>query len=312
MNIEQLHLFIEVANLKSMRLASEKLFVTPQYISKSIQNLEKQLNVKLFHRNRYGVELTKEGEIIYPFVQDVYNRFIHLYEVIPQALANSGEYHKENPPIRLNIGASGNYSASFIDVLNMLSSKYPNIIPNIVARESNDLLLSLDENAYDMILCNADKKFIDLFDNICSNYSIYPIFQSELYLFVDKFSPLALKKSIKAKELSSLPLSFVCSGNEITPLFLQILQEKNIEPHISFTSSSPQCCTSYSTTSNTYSIGAANRKRESQKRGENIVAIPIDDLEPIWQVLLVNHDFSAPQLAQDIVNILTSIFQKSK
>lgn len=311
MNIEQLHFFIEVANLKSMRLVSEKLFVTPQYISKTIQNFEKQLNLKLFQRNRYGVELTKEGEIIYPFVQDVYNRLIHLYETLPQAIAENKDISFYEPQIRLDIGTSGNYSSFFIDILNMLQTKYPNIQPNIISKESNDLLFSLDEEICDLIFCNCDQKYIDFFAKANSAYNIYPISQSEIYLFVDKFSPHALKKSIKLDELEHIPLTFVKSSDTVTPLFLEILHEKNINPHILFTASSPQCLSSYTVKSNAYMIGSTFLKQISEKRGDNNIAIPIGGLEPIWQIVLIKNDFAVPQLAQDILGFIRNVFAKN-
>jgi len=48
MSPRQLEYFLEVYNYKSIKKAADKLIVSPQAISKTIKEIEIELNVKLF------------------------------------------------------------------------------------------------------------------------------------------------------------------------------------------------------------------------------------------------------------------------
>lgn len=59
--LNPLHVFEVAARLESFTRAAEELNVTQSAISRQIRVLEDYLNVPLFHRQRFGVELTQEG-----------------------------------------------------------------------------------------------------------------------------------------------------------------------------------------------------------------------------------------------------------
>lgn len=58
MNLGQLEYLVEAVRLSSYAKAAKKLFVTPQAISKSIGDLEKELNVELLTKSGRGVKPT--------------------------------------------------------------------------------------------------------------------------------------------------------------------------------------------------------------------------------------------------------------
>lgn len=67
-NLNHYRTFWIVAQSKSYADASNKLNVTKTAIAKNIQQLEDQLNTKLFYRESRGVKLTADGETFYKFV----------------------------------------------------------------------------------------------------------------------------------------------------------------------------------------------------------------------------------------------------
>lgn len=62
MQLQQIKYLVEIAETKSIRKASEKLYVSQQAISQAIKKLENEYNVKLINRSVHGVTLTNEGE----------------------------------------------------------------------------------------------------------------------------------------------------------------------------------------------------------------------------------------------------------
>ena len=65
MEFKHIEYFIETANHKSISKADEALFISQQALSRCIQNLEAELNCKLFERTVKGSVLTKDGKLIY-------------------------------------------------------------------------------------------------------------------------------------------------------------------------------------------------------------------------------------------------------
>lgn len=65
MNTEALEYFIKVYEKKSLTSAARDLFITPQGLSKTIKQLELDLQVELFYRGTRGMEATEYGELLY-------------------------------------------------------------------------------------------------------------------------------------------------------------------------------------------------------------------------------------------------------
>lgn len=69
MNLRQLYYFRTIAEFEHYTQAAEKLYVSQSNLSHAIQELEEELNVKLFVRKGRNIRLTKYGELFLPYVQ---------------------------------------------------------------------------------------------------------------------------------------------------------------------------------------------------------------------------------------------------
>ncbi len=65
MNTEALEYFIKVYEKKSVTAAAKDLYITPQGISKTIKQLELELETELFYRGPRGMEATEAGELLH-------------------------------------------------------------------------------------------------------------------------------------------------------------------------------------------------------------------------------------------------------
>lgn len=81
MKLEQLLMFQSVAELGSLRGASEHLHKTQPAISQSIKQLEMGLGVTLFSRSGYRLELTQTGQILYQHALRVLNEARSLHNM---------------------------------------------------------------------------------------------------------------------------------------------------------------------------------------------------------------------------------------
>lgn len=66
MNLEQLHGFVEVADLGHFTQAAAKLHLAQPSLSRQISSLEIELGAELFHRARGNISLTDAGETLLP------------------------------------------------------------------------------------------------------------------------------------------------------------------------------------------------------------------------------------------------------
>ncbi len=67
MESTQLRIFAAVARLGSITRAAEALFTVQSNVTTHIRGLEEELGVRLLHRHRRGVTLTRAGEQLLPF-----------------------------------------------------------------------------------------------------------------------------------------------------------------------------------------------------------------------------------------------------
>ena len=75
-NLEYYKIFYYTAKQKSVTLAAEKLSISQPAVSQAIKHLEKDLGCALFVRTAKGVRLTKEGEMLFSYVERGYEAIL--------------------------------------------------------------------------------------------------------------------------------------------------------------------------------------------------------------------------------------------
>ncbi len=158
-NLNLLKYFYEVANTKNITKASNNLLVSQPAITKSIKELEKEFNTKLLERNKKGVIPTKEGEILYNYIKEMFKDL--------GSTINAIEKHKANRNY-LYIGATTtNFLELIKDALKEFKRNYPNIHIDIVLEEMNVLESRAKLGKLDILIKN-DYEFMEGFKKIKS------------------------------------------------------------------------------------------------------------------------------------------------
>lgn len=80
MDIKQLQYFVVSVNMGSFHAAAEALITSQPNVSKVVKALEDDLNMKLLKRDRYGVRVTPNGEVIYRYAVNVLKNFQMIHE----------------------------------------------------------------------------------------------------------------------------------------------------------------------------------------------------------------------------------------
>lgn len=82
MNLSQLKYFYTVCVHGSLSDAAEYLYISQPSLSAAIKALEKEFGVSLFTRRHQGMELTKEGKILFEMCKDILVRTDQLENIM--------------------------------------------------------------------------------------------------------------------------------------------------------------------------------------------------------------------------------------
>ena len=80
--LDQLRILHAISNEGSFKKAAEKLYISQPAVSLQVQNLERQLNMPLFYRNRRKARLTETGQLLLKYC----DRILSLCEETCRAL----------------------------------------------------------------------------------------------------------------------------------------------------------------------------------------------------------------------------------
>lgn len=160
LNFNHLYYFYIVAKEGSIKVASEKLFVSQPTISDQLRLLEDYFRCKLFERRNRSLVLTPSGQEALGYAQKVFDIGRELTSVLRSEMGA--------PRNSVEIGVSYSMSQYFLydKIMPLFSQKEMYI--NVKENERHLSLAELEEG-------NLDIVFTDNKDNITSNMSAYRV-----------------------------------------------------------------------------------------------------------------------------------------
>lgn len=132
MDIRDLQCVLEVVRWKSFTKAADALHITQPTISKTIKNLEDELGVPLFIRNKKGMELTDAGQIMIHRAQEI----VHSFDSLTAELNDLSQLKKGSIRIGLPPMAGSSF---FPGVMSGFRERYPSITVQMMEEGSKKL-----------------------------------------------------------------------------------------------------------------------------------------------------------------------------
>ena len=133
MRTEQLKYLVDVAETGSMNKSADRLFVSPQAVSKAIKQLEEELGAELLVRTHLGVSLTNVGESIVALAQNMLLEEQLMGQIVARKQKES--YTERQFPLRIS-SASAIANIILPDVIARFQDANVNILPHVSAAES--------------------------------------------------------------------------------------------------------------------------------------------------------------------------------
>lgn len=151
MTLEQLRIFLAVAEHLHFTRAAETLYITQPAVSAAIQSLETEYSVKLFHRVGRRVEITEAGKLLYLETQKI-------LEQVAIAERNLRELNNLQQG-ELRLGASltiGNYWLP--DKISQFQQEYPGIQVNCTLANAEEIAEGTASGRFDLGLVSGEVK----------------------------------------------------------------------------------------------------------------------------------------------------------
>lgn len=135
--------FVTVINEGSFQHAAQALDVTPSAISHSIDKLEKQMGFSILIRNRSGVNLTANGKLVLPIIQEILNN--------ENRLTQEADNIKGLTAGTVKLGAFSSACISWLPgIVHKFRERYPNIKIEVTQSSFNNITTQAHQGNIDL------------------------------------------------------------------------------------------------------------------------------------------------------------------
>lgn len=201
MRIEYLSYLLEISKHSSLTAASENLYISPQALSQAMKNFEDELGLTLLTRTNRGIKLTKHGEMICLYAQEVM-----------AGLDKINKYCMQNQPRSqitgdLRIASSPACSMLLLpQVLLELTSHYQNIHVITSEKPTVDIIDGILSDICDVGIINASPAYLYERYHDRTELIYYEVLLGRLGIICSEHSPIYTAKNVSWKKACRLPM----------------------------------------------------------------------------------------------------------
>ncbi|PKF86006.1 LysR family transcriptional regulator [Bacillus sp. BA3] len=216
MSLIKFEILNKVAEVKSFTQAAEVLGLTQSAVSHAITNLETEFGFPLVNRNRLGISLTSEGEILLLTIRKV----LHYYEQVQQEAASIAGLTKGT----IKVGVFTSVSTIWLpEIIKLMQTDYPDI--RIELMEGN--YFEIEQWLLGGVI---DCGFINV--RYSQKFDVIPLKDDRLLCIVSDKSELYNNETISFKELEKQWFIMPAFGgyHDVKRIF----KENKVQPKIRF------------------------------------------------------------------------------
>lgn len=207
MTLQQLHYAIVISETGSLNKAAEILYISQPSLSESMRELEREIDVTIFHRSKRGVSLTNDGMEFISYARQVYNQYENLLDKYGEGGIRKKKFGVSTQHYSFAV-------KSFVELVkNFNVAEYEFAIRETKTREVIEDVSSMRSEIGIIYFNNFNRGVLSkLLRN--NELIFHRLIICDIYVYLWKGHPLAEKKSIKFSELADYPcLSFEQGGN---------------------------------------------------------------------------------------------------
>lgn len=218
MTLDQLRVFLAVAEHLHFSRAAEELYITQPAVSAAIQCLEAEYGVKLFHRIGRRIEITDAGKLLQVETQKILDH-VALTE---RGLRELNDLQRGE----LNLGCSltiGNYWLP--DKLSKFKQQYPGISVNCTLANAEEICAGTATGTFDLGLVTGDIKA-----SLKSTLEEEVVGSERLLIVVGQSHPWFERAEVSLTEIVKTDWVMREAGSGVQQMLEQALQSWGINP----------------------------------------------------------------------------------
>lgn len=278
MTLVQLQYFKTLAHILHYTKAAEELHIAQPSLSYSINELEKELGVKLFSKEDRKVTLTVYGEHFLPYVETA---LATLNDGTEELKELSGSTMQE-----IRLGYFHSISSTLIPSLmeDLYSTEEnKNLRFQFAEATSHEILDQLKQGGLDLAFCMHRDEWLES----------VPVMHQQLYLAVPKDHPLAGRRSVTFHDFCREPIVMLDNNSSLRILVDRLFAKNSTAPNIMFVVRECNAALQYVALNFCVSILPQVPAMETEK----IVAIPVKDdgcnfVRTVYFTWMKNRSFS--------------------
>jgi DNA-binding transcriptional LysR family regulator len=217
MTLQQLKYILAISETGSMNKAAEQLYVSQPSLTSSVQELEKEIGIKIFNRSGRGVTLTSDGVEFIQYARQVVGQF----DILAEKYINKGSIKKK-------FGVSAQHYSFAVKAFVEMVKKFDTAKYEFAVRETKTAEVISDVAAMRseigiIYLNDFNRKSITKL--LHSNGLVFhSLTKCRPYVYLWKGHPLANEKKITFDQLEDYPcLSFEQGDNSTFYLAEELL-----------------------------------------------------------------------------------------
>lgn len=215
MNIENIEAFIYVCQLGSFNKAAEALYLTQPSVTARIQSLEREINIKLFHRNGNKISLTEKGEYFFPHAQKILQSYQEAKYGLQQVTI----------PYDLVIGSALSISNNILpEILPSFKSEFKDVRIKIVTGHSQDILQKVINKEVDFGIIRTETH---------PQVESIRLYNDPIGLFVPRNHIFLKEEKVTIEHVSKQPLIFFDYGSIDWLMIHRLFSSNDVSPTIS-------------------------------------------------------------------------------
>jgi DNA-binding transcriptional LysR family regulator len=225
MDLRTLRYFTTLAELLSFSAAAEQLGLSQPAVSRQIQLMEAELNLKLFDRVGRKVFLTSAG-------RDLLDHSYEIQRGLDSFLSRAADLASGKQGV-LRIGATPQTLESLISViLPRFQRKHPEVQISLVEDGSTNLTQAVERGDIDLAVGALDR------ERDLRSRALFPLV---VLAAVPEDHPLSKRASVEIRELENEPIMLLRKDFMTRKLFDGACQVAHMQPRVLIESASPHC-----------------------------------------------------------------------
>ena len=305
MRVEQLNYLLETAKTASINKSSERLHITQQSLNSSLTKLEQELGVKLLERSSKGVSLTKNGEIVAEYAQEILQKVKEMERAIQPN--QDGQTSQLRDTLELSAGSSFSHGVLPM-VISKLHAMHKQVRVSLVERENLDMiqgLLNNDPRFYLMVIFNEGEREFAMLDLRKMFYRT--IGECKIYALLREKHPLAQQKVVTTRALLKYPMALYQASEKTPNPMLEYMQVFG-KVQIVVQTNNIEVYRRYIVDDDVVGFIPQFNNKYLQRHSDGMVLVPIKDF-PVMKIVCLS-DIKYYQKKQKLIDIFLQNLQE--